>query len=157
MKTVYPPETIAHALTVVEASGGNVLKASRELGIPNRTVSQWVRGQRRKPVGEVARAEHDQLVRLERSKMAKLWRDLTYKVLERLDREIDDIKHHDLVVLAGIGTDKHLALTGGNRTVSDVNVTVTLADLYRRALPVIDTTLIPGARVETKAEEGVGS
>lgn len=46
-KRTYSKEKIAHALNVVTAHGGNVLAASKELGIPRLTLREWVINNRR--------------------------------------------------------------------------------------------------------------
>ena len=141
----------------MQANGGNVLKASRELGIPRRSIYAWQTGERRRAVGETALQERASLMQQERSKMAKLWLKVTYKAIKRLDRTVETLKGRDLILLAGLGTDKHIALTGGARSTQDVNVTVTLADLYRKHLPRNIVDVAPIALSEGPKRTGSGT
>ena len=77
------------------------------------------------------------MVQEERTLLAKEWREVTFNALARLkDKSAnDELNEKSLVLLAGMGTDKLIALGGGNAQTHDVNVRVSLADLYMRALP----------------------
>jgi len=144
-RTKYPEEAVTHALAIMAAHGGKIAPAARELGISPRTLFSWKHGDRRRAVGQTAITERTTQVQAERLMMASEWLDITKQALSRLREHLaaGTIRPHDLIVLAGVGQDKTLALTGGSRTSQDVNVTVTLADFYRRALPtkVIESSL----------------
>ena len=128
---------MAHALALVAAENGNVSSAARTLGIPRRTLQAWYRRDRRVPMSEEASETRQVMVTEERSRLAKEWREVTFNALDRLkDKSAnDELSEKSLVLLAGMGTDKLIALSGGNRQEHDVNVRVSLADLYMRALP----------------------
>lgn len=128
---------MAHALALVAAENGNVAAAARALGIPRRTVSAWYRQDRRVPTSEESQELRRGMVQEERTLLAKEWREVTFNALARLkDKSAnDELNEKSLVLLAGMGTDKLIALGGGNAQTHDVNVRVSLADLYLRALP----------------------
>lgn len=81
----------------------------------------------------------------ERVKIGHKWTELTHMAMDRLKVEMSEIKLHDLVLLAMGGTDKVVALSGGNRNEQSVNVTVTLADTYRK---VIDVGVSPRGKTD---------
>ena len=136
-KTAWTEAQVAHALALVAAEKGNVSAAAKTLGMSRRTLGAWYRGDRRVPVSENARDTRKTMVTEEREHLAASWREVTFNALARLkDKSANDELHEkSLVLLAGMGTDKLIALSGGNRQEHDVNVRVSLADLYMRALP----------------------
>lgn len=136
---------MGRALATIQAHGGNVSAASRELGINRATLGRWNSGQRRRPRGEAAKLLRTENLTHQRLSMASDWLEVTKMSLDRLREALvaGTIKPHDLIVLAGVGQDKILALLGG-RAASEVNVTVTLADYYRKHLPSkVITTALP--------------
>ena len=153
-KRTYSEDEVLHALESIKSNGGNVSKASRELGIPRLTLLQWNSGRRRalavgrnedlEAEGSAASAGSDPVLsaharemNLKKVHITKAWTVVTLQALEKLKELIPSSRNvRDLSILAGVGTDKLVALSGGTRSTSDVNVTVTLADAYRRTITV---------------------
>lgn len=137
-KTSWTEAQVAHALALVAAEKGNVSAAAKTLGMSRRTLGAWYRGDRRVPESEDAMDTRKNMVTEERTKLAAEWRAVTFNALSELKARSSNGTLHEksLVLLAGMGTDKMIALSGGNRQEHDVNVRVSLADLYMRALPV---------------------
>ena len=142
-KSPWTEEQMAHSLVMLEAAGGNVSQVSRQTGIPRETVGQWSRGVRRPAASRAALAKRKADMQQERSLMAeeflKLMRAGVLKAYELLPTATS---LRDVVLLMGLSTDKWIALTGGSRSTHDVNVTVTLADQYRKAM--VKTIDVPG-------------
>ena len=135
-KRSYTDEDVAHAITVVQANGGNVLKSSRELAIPYPTLRTWMRGQRRQSTVAGALSNVDDLARQERSLMARDYHALMREAFVKVRELIPDAKNvRDMTILLGTATDKWIALTGGAKSTQEVNVTLTLAELYTKHLP----------------------
>jgi hypothetical protein len=62
-KRTYSDDFIAHALAMVKANGGNVLKTSLELGIPRLTLYGWYR-QTRRNTPEIEQLQHEKAANL---------------------------------------------------------------------------------------------
>ena len=142
-KQTYTSEEVAQCLLVVDANGGNVLKSSRDLGIPHRTLASWVRRERRTPDVSSALTVRAERIRKQRDELADQVGERAMEALVQLKERIPTMTGKDLAYTTSESIREYLSLTGGTRTTQDVNVTVTLADLYRKVPLTIDVSPVP--------------
>lgn len=101
------------AQAVLAASASSVLAASEQTGIPRKTIEYWL-----------DKPEFATLRQKSQEDMAEQFRVAAQMALGRLIELIPSMKAHDLVVLAGVATEKGQLLAGG-ATARTENVSIT--------------------------------
>lgn len=121
-------------------------KAGKELGIAARTIRRW----REDPaMADVIRKTRDETAGDVAAAMVLAWA----RLIERLQR--DEVDTRDLIILAGVATDKAQLLSGGatarteardiTGTLSDADLTVALRTAERIAAGEGDPQAVEGA------------
>ena len=152
-KKPWPESVVAHALAVADMTGG-ARTAHRALPeIPVRTIQSWRAAERRAPQSKEAKDTRGKLVEQHRERLFKVWSESTYAALEQLSARLREGSLSDATLLAtaNYGTDKMVGLLRAFAIASVDDASLSLADLYRRALPVVTVT-----SVDTAADGNVG-
>ena len=125
----YSADEIGEALALVEHYGGNVLRASRELGIPRVTVLYWRDNGEKLPGGV-------NIVRLrKKEEFAQLADEAAEWVITSLKQEdIDKAGLRDKSIAYGVFRDKAAQDRGEATQVTEHRVTVAVVTTYRRLL-----------------------
>lgn len=106
------------------ASASSVLAASEQTGIPRKTIEYWL-----------DKPEFATLRQKSAEDMAEQFRVAAQMALARLIELIPSMKAHDLVVLAGVATEKGQLLAGkATDRVENVSITDGLDDHEKHAL-----------------------
>ena len=104
-KRTYSDTERATALAVLDANRGNLSRTQREISVPRSTLREWRNGR-----------HHDEVTDIRRDKKAELAALFEEKVLAMLggitEDKIESAGVKDLMIAAGIGVDKILALRG---------------------------------------------
>ena len=135
---------MAHALAVAEMTGG-ARTAHRALPeIPVRTIQSWRAAERRAPQSKEARDSRGKLVEEHRERLFRVWSESTYAALEQLSGRLKDGSLSDATLLAtaNYGTDKMVGLLRAFAMASVDDASLSLADLYRKALPAVDVSVV---------------
>ena len=101
------------AAAVIEAEASSTEAASEKLGIPRRTIGYWM-----------DRPEFADLRHKTQEERADQFRVLAQLAVDRLVTLIPSMKAHDLIILAGVATEKG-QLLGGQATARTENVSIT--------------------------------
>ncbi len=104
IKRSYTDDERIAAVTAVEANGGNVYATACELGIPEPTLRQWVKGDRCEHLQPV----HEQ----KRRDLARRFVGLAEKMLGVAERKADELDAKSATIAAAVAVDKALLLTG---------------------------------------------
>ena len=106
-KRTYSDTERATALVMLDANGGNLSRTQRETGVPRSTLREWRDGRHHSEVADIRQEKKEDL--------ADLWERLARNIFEYgiTTEKIKAAPLKDLVVAAGIATDKMLALRGG--------------------------------------------
>lgn len=107
---VYTDNDVLNATVMVEVNGGNVLKTSRELGIPLATLWTWVNGRKR--------ASLLKLKEERKGDLAEALEELAWQVLESTPRKIEGASLKDATLSLAIAVDKMRLLRGQPTTIT---------------------------------------
>ncbi len=102
-KRKFSDEEKACILAVLAANNGNASKTARQSGVLRQTINRWKNG-----VGvndAVAKMLH-----IKKEEMRDLYQLIAVKALGQLQYRLEDCSAYELVVIAGISTDKILLL-----------------------------------------------
>lgn len=128
----YSEEEKALALLALEANGGNVLRTSEELGIPNPTLDQWSKG--RGVNSEVAALKNEK-----REGLAVRLESACDRILEHMMSQLPTATFRDSGTVYGILYDKARLTRGepteitSDATLSDEERSAALADILKAA------------------------
>lgn len=119
----YSVQDKAAALAWLEANGGNVLKTSKELEVPQQTLRDWRDG---KHIDAEINEKRDEKKR----ELGELFEECCRLYLQRaMDAgAIDDTKGKDAVIAAATAFDKHQLTKGGPTSINKDITTLTEAE-----------------------------
>lgn len=118
----YSQEEKAAAVAIAAAEG--VTEAERQTGIAKQTIDYWL-----------DKPEFGHLLTKTQSERAVQFKVLSQLAVERLVRLIPSMKPHDLIILAGVATDKAQLLSGeATERTENVSITDGLDDHEKAAL-----------------------
>ncbi len=98
-------KVIGETLSELDANAGHLSQTSRETDVPVSTILWWRDHYASDPLVERYR-------KLKNEELADRFRVVSFKAIERLSAEIDDVPVQNLCTIAAIGADKQLLLTG---------------------------------------------
>lgn len=94
----YSDEDRANALAALAANGGNVNLTARQLGIPETTLRQWSKGQRRPEAAQMSEGKKEPL--------AERFEGIAYALLDHAGESLTDLNARDAIFSAAIAVDK---------------------------------------------------
>lgn len=103
-KRRYSDDERAEALVALSANGGNVEGTARQLGIPERTLEHWAKGQRH--------PEARQMANKKKKPLADCLEALARKLVQAMPDKAKDASLQQIAVSLGIAVDKMLLLRG---------------------------------------------
>lgn len=113
-------EEVFETLKEIVESGGNVLIAARNMGIPVETVRRW---------SLKYREETETLAEIERARLARLFGGKIKELVSGLTKsKLEKASVRDLGVVAGIFTDKFKDLTGNTKSNGDISLKIAWKD-----------------------------
>lgn len=143
----YSPDEIGNALSLVDAYGGNILRASNELGIPWSTIKEWYKAPERLPAGCVSIREQRNE---ERAQVSAELADWIAKSVRQAD--IDQAGLKDKAIAYGVFTDKAQLLSGQATQISgQVETLQTAQQALDRLLELARATRPDITREEVRA------
>lgn len=113
-KRSYSDREKAEALAALDANGGNLARTARETSVPRATLKGWKDGQ---GIGtEVSDIRHQK-----RADLSVLWETVVEKALGLLPNKLSELTGDQLARVAGIGSDKLIALREADMGCMDDN------------------------------------
>jgi hypothetical protein len=122
----YSDDERAEALAVLDANGGNLSRTAREVGVPRKTLAQWVTGRAALRVADLRQRK--------KGLLADALEDFGWQVIEALAGRVEQGNLVQLATTLGIAVDKMQLLRGkptsiNNDGLTDVERVVRIAAL----------------------------
>lgn len=109
----YDDEAVANALAVLRSNRGNMKRTAAQLGIPRTTLRQWA-GRNEKTTTGSTRDVPAPLMDEARTKLAATFKQRAQQIMDAVTPEkLEKASARDLLIAAGIATEKAELLTGG--------------------------------------------
>jgi transposase-like protein len=102
----YTDDDRSSALAKLAENGGDVSRTAAQLGIPERTLNHWANGHGIHP--DVAKEGERK-----KADLAERWEKVANSAIDALEKDIGGLRGKDAATVAGIATDKLLALRDG--------------------------------------------
>lgn len=138
----YTEEKIAHSLAVLRSNGGNLKRTSDQTGVTRSTLRAWQSGQLPEQMDpEVIKDTQDAISR----KIVEQFADIATLSLEAAKAKIPEASYRDLLIGAGIATEKR-ELLGGRPTARTESLKVSL--IVPGSLKLMGAQVLSGQPIE---------
>lgn len=131
----FTEDEIATALATLRANNGNAKKTAQALGISRTTLRQWAG--RAKSTTAKPKQVDGELVEAHTDRLAKSFQTFAEKAMDAAPERIPDMSGKDLLIAAGIATEKVQLLRGGPTSRTNTQILVSLVAGDGRSFPTL--------------------
>lgn len=149
----YTEEKVAHSLAVLRSNGGNLKRTSAQTGVGRATLRAWQSGQIPKGMDAEVVADASNTMS---AKLVEQFARIATLSLAEAEKKIPQANYRDLLIGAGIATEKRELLTG-RPTQRSEGIKVSLVvpgSLKNLAVQVVTGSQLTESRKDTPAIEG---
>lgn len=116
----YSDDERANAVAAVAANGGNINGTAAKLGVPEKTLENWVKS--------VVHPESAIVGEQKKPLLADQFESIATKLVGIADRKAEDLNAKDAMIAAGVAVDKMRLLRGQSTAITEIDFTILTND-----------------------------